>query len=208
MIDRIQWLGHGSFFIQGPPLIYINPWRVARSIFLADVILITHGHFEHFSPPDIEKLRGPETIIIGNPQVTKEIEGCRILRPWQSLTVDRACIKAVPAYSPQGWQHPLSDGGLGFVISLDYYDIYYAGDTGIIPEMNRIRPDIAILPVDGNGTLTHNEAAEVVKEMRPRWAIPMNWGPGTDINARLFKQEVGERAQVVIPGQPETASIR
>lgn len=199
MIDRIQWLGHGSFFIQGPPLIYINPWRVPRGIFHADVILISHNHPEHFSPSDIDKLRGPQTRIIGNEHVMREIEGCELLRPWQSLQIDRAGIKAVPAYSPKGWPHPLSDGGLGFIISLNYYDIYYAGDTGAIPEMNRIRPDIAILPIDGNGTLTAFEAAEVVKQMRPRWVIPCNYRSTAESDVQLFKREVGDRAQVLLP---------
>ena len=199
MINQIQWLTYGSFFIQGPPLIYINPVRVTRTTFHADVILIGHHHSEHFSLADINKMRGAQTRIFGNETVAQEIEGCEVLRPWQSVVIDRACIKAVPAYSPSGWQHPLADGGLGFVISLNYFDIYYAGDTQIIPEMTRLRPDIAILPIDGNGTLTVHEAVDVVKQMRPRWVIPSNWSKATQADVRLFKQEVSGRAEVVLP---------
>lgn len=200
MIDRIQWLGHGSFFIQGPPLIYINPHRVVRRTFLADVILVSHTHQEQFSVADIEKLRGTETRLIGSENVAKEIENCEILRPWQSIQIDRAGIKAIPAYSPNSYKHPLSDGGLGFIISLNYFDIYYAGDSGRIPEMSRIHPDIAILPIDGEGTLTVEEAVEVVKEMRPRWVIPCNWSPEQTGLARFFERQVGGRSQVILPG--------
>jgi L-ascorbate metabolism protein UlaG (beta-lactamase superfamily) len=207
MLEQIQWLGHGSFFIQGPPLIYINPWRVARHTFHADVLLISHDHYDACSLADIDKLRGTQTRVIGNEKVAAEVQGSEVLRPWQSLTIDRARINAVPAYSPNSHYHPLEDGGLGFVISVNYYDIYYAGDTQIIPEMARIRPDIAILPIDGNGTMTVSEAAEVVKQMRPRWVIPSNWGPATEMNVRLFKREVGGRAQVIIPGIQDFASI-
>lgn len=199
MLDRIQWLGHGSFFIQGPPLIYVNPWRVTRHTFLADVILVSHSHYNACSLGDIDKLRGSQTRVIANTLAHREIENSEILRPWQAVTIDRARITAVPAYSPTNVQHPYADGGLGFVISVNYYDIYYAGDTGIIPEMARIRPDIAILPIDGEGTLTVEQAAEVVKEMRPRWVIPMNYGPGTEVNARRFKDAVGGRAEVLLP---------
>lgn len=202
MLDRIQWLGHGSFIIQGPPLIYVNPWRVVRKVFHADVILVSHDHYDHCSLADIDKLRGPDTRIIGNERVAKEIEGCTVLRPWQSLCVDRACIKAVPAYSPNDLRHPLSDGGLGFVISLNLHDIYYAGDTQMIPEMERIQPDIAILPIDGNGTLTVGEAVQVVKRMRPRMVIPSNWGAGREgaaySDVMAFKESVGGAAEVVI----------
>lgn len=199
MINQIQWLSYGGFFIQGPPLIYINPVRVTRTTFHADVMLIGHHHSEHFSLADITKMRGAQTRIFTNETVAREIEGSEVLRPWQSVVIDRAGIKAVPAYSPDAWQHPLADGGLGFIISLNYYDIYYAGDTQIIPEMARIHPDIAILPIDGNGTLTVKEAVEVVKQMRPRWVIPCNWSKATQADVRLFKQQVSGRAEVIVP---------
>jgi L-ascorbate metabolism protein UlaG (beta-lactamase superfamily) len=202
MIESIQWLGQGSFVIQGPPLIYINPWRIVRSTFHADVILVSHDHFDACSQADIQKLRGADTRLFSNEKVAKEVERVEILRQWQSVQIDRAGIKAVPAYSPGSMQHPQSDGGLGFVISLNYYDIYYAGDTEYIPEMERIHPDIALLPIDGNGTLTVEAAVEVVKELRPRYVIPFNWGAGTELRARTFKEMVGGQAQVIlaIPG--------
>src|SRR5690606_35790649 len=123
MIDNIRWLGHGSFMIQGPPFIFIDPWRVVRSAFHADIILISHEHYDHCSTADIEKLRGPNTYIIGNEAVSKKIEGTTLIRPWQSMSFDRISIKAIPAYAPDRISHKKSDGGLGFVISLNYFDI-------------------------------------------------------------------------------------
>lgn len=200
MIEQIQWLGYGSFLIQGPPIIYINPRQIVRSTFHADVILIGHHHVEHFSIADVAKLRGDNTRVFTNSVVAAELEGAEVLRPWQSVLVDRAGIKALPAYSPASWQHPQSDGGLGFLISLNYHDIYYAGDTQRTPEMSRIRPDIVILPIDGNGTLTPAEAVEVVKEMRPRWVIPCNWRTGSENEVRWFQREVAGRSEVILPG--------
>lgn len=203
MIDRIEWLGHGSFAIKGPPLIYINPWRISRSVFHADLILVGHNHYEHCSLADIEKLRGPDTVVIGNESVANDIAGAVVLRPWQSYTQDRANVKAVPAYSPNDLRHAPEDGGLGFVISLNFYDIYYAGDTQIIPEMGMIKPDIAILPIDGNGTLTVEDAAEVVRQMRPRYTFASNWGPAaegaTRVDAQALKSLVSDHTQVIIP---------
>ncbi|GIL08638.1 MAG: MBL fold metallo-hydrolase [Chloroflexota bacterium] len=175
MIDRIQWLGHSSFMIQGPPLIYIDPWRVARSAFHADIILISSNLYDRCSLADIDKLRGPETLVIGSETVAQQVENCTVLRPWQSLTVDRAAIKAVPACTSDAWGQPIVSG-LGFVISINLYDIYYAGPTQITPEMDTLRPDIAILPIDGRGTLNVADAAQVIRQMRPRWVFPANWG--------------------------------
>lgn len=204
MIEHIQWLGHGGFMIQGPPLIYINPWRVTRSTFLADAILVSHDHYEHFSLADIAKLRGDETLVISNENVASLIEGTKVLLPWQSLNVDRARITAIPAYSLHSAHHAREQGGLGFLISLNFYDIYYAGDTEIIPEMDTLHPDIVILPIDGSGTLSVQDAVEVVKKMRPRYAIPCNWsisGTGAALqDAQAFKAAVGDRCEVIIPG--------
>lgn len=203
MIDYIQWLGHGSFVIQGSPIIYINPWRVIRTAFLADVILIGHDHYDHCSVADINKLRGTETLVIGNERVAQQVPDITILRPWQSITVGRASIKAVPAYSPNDIRHPQEHGGLGFIISLNYYDIYYAGDTDIIPEMERLHPDIAILPIDDDGTLSAARALQAINILRPRFVIPSNWGATgegvTELEALAFKQRVGGRAKVVLP---------
>lgn len=141
---------------------------------------------------------------MGNERVARELPRCTVLRPWQSVSFGRVCIKAVPAYSPKDSRHPREDGGLGFVISVNYYDIYYAGDTQIIPEMTQIRPDIALLPIDGRGTLNVSEAAEVARLMRPRWVIPYNWGANVSganrIDAQRLVQEVKDSTQVIMPG--------
>lgn len=203
MIEQIKWLGHGSFVIDASPIIYIDPWRVVKPEAHANIIVISHDHYDHCSIADIEKLRTEDTVIIGNEKVADIIPQATIIRPWQSITIDRVSIKAIPAYTQDGFQHPHDNGGLGFVISMNYYDIYYAGDTGIIPEMERIHPDIAIVPIDGNDTLTIDEAVEVVDMLRPRWVFPSNWGKrgegASTVDAVQFYHRVGSTAQVILP---------
>lgn len=202
MIHRIRWLGHSSFLLQGPPLIYIDPWRIARSAFHADVILISQAAYDHCSPADIAKLHGPETLIIADEAAAGVLDGLAVetLRPWQSLNVGRARITAMPAQIS-----PIlaDDQGLGFLISLDTYDIYYAGDTMLLPEMSRIRPDIAILPVGSSSGLMDSAAAvEAVRRLQPRWVIPSHWGStegGSYLDLRAFQAALGDLAEVVIP---------
>lgn len=197
MIERIQWLGYSSFTVQGPPLIYINPWRVPRGVFHADVILVSHHQYDRCSLADINKLRGPNTRVIGSMAVAREIEDCIVLRPWQSICVDRACIKAVPAHSPTRTKQSQDDAGLGFIISVNLHDIYYAGDTQLIPEIERVRPDIAILPVGGDTTLSMSDAVQVVKAMRPRWVIPGTGEQSGQFDAQSFKRQVEDFTEVV-----------
>lgn len=201
MIERIEWLGHGSFRIHGAPLIYIDPWRVVRSPNPADIILISHDHYDHCSPADVEKLRGPDTCVVSNNMAASVLtDRPTILRPWQVLNINRACIRAIPAYNSH---HPKEFEGLGFVISMDHYDIYYAGDTDLIPEMMTLHPDIAILPIGGRQTMDVSSAVEAVRRMRPRWVIPSHWGNpsegGTALDVRIFTEQVGSMAEVVLP---------
>jgi L-ascorbate metabolism protein UlaG (beta-lactamase superfamily) len=202
MIERIEWLGHGSFRINGTPLIYIDPWRVARNGSPADIILITHDHYDHCSPADIEKLRGPSTTIITNrmAEVVLTHGQLTVLRPWQVINIGKASIRAVPAYNSH---HPKEFEGLGFVISLDHYDIYYAGDTDLIPEMDMLHPDIAILPIGGRQTMNVETAVEAVRKLKPRWVFPSHWGTtlegGTVFEARMFADQVAGLAEVLLP---------
>ncbi len=202
MIERIQWLGHSSFIIQGTPLIHIAPWRVTTSTFHPDVILIGHDHYDHCSQADVDKIRGENTQIIGNESVATIIPDTKIIRPWQSISLDKANFKAIPAYSPNDSRHPKADNGLGFVISIDYYDIYYVGDSQIIPEMNMLHPDVILCPIDGYGRLSAEEAIEVVNMLKPRWVIPYNWGQSgeeaTPRDAQDFKDAIGGRAEVLL----------
>jgi len=202
MIDRIHWLGHASFRIEGPPLIYINPWRIARGAFLADIILVSSDDYDHCSPADVEKMRGPHTVVIANPSAAETLPGkVTVLRPWQSVNVDTARITAVPAYTFTG-THPVSKNELGFLISIDYYDIYYAGRTDDVPELGNIHADVAILPVAGGpGTLSPDRAADLVRRMKPGWVIPSHWGAvgGTHLDVHALARAVNGGAKFVFP---------
>ena len=201
MIDRIQWLGHASFRIQGPPLIYINPWHVARNAFHADAILITSDQYDHCSPGDIDKLRGPNTVIVASPLAAVTLgDHAKVLRPWQSLNIGLARVTAVPAYTFTH-HHPVSKGELGFVISLDYYDIYYAGSTDVIPELEHVQADVAILPVAaGQGTMSLEQTVSLVKRMRPTWVIGSHWGTfgGTHLDVQALAREIDGQSKVVM----------
>jgi len=198
MIEQIEWLGHASFRFLTDPLIYIDPWRIPRQQRPADVILLSHDHYDHCSPADVEKLRGPHTLVIGNAMAAQVIENVTVLRPWQTINVGRACIKTVPAYNAH---HPREFEGLGFIISVNHYDIYFAGDTDLIPEMDRIRADIALLPIGGRQTMNVTQAAQAAVRLHPRWVIPSHWGTATEggsaIDVKRLVLEIGTASEVV-----------
>ncbi|PJF41999.1 MAG: Zn-dependent hydrolase [Phototrophicales bacterium] len=204
MIEKIHWHGHATFRIEGTQRIYIDPWRILDDSPPADVILISHEHYDHFSPSDIEKLLQPHTRIIAGegvaPLVKQEFRKVETLRAWQSLNIERINIKAVPAYTFDDY-HPPKRGDVGFVISMDYYDLYYAGDTDLIPEMRSIGCDIAILPVSAKeGMMTIDHARQAVEILRPRYVIPSHYGTsegGTRLDALALQTAIDGLAEMV-----------
>jgi L-ascorbate metabolism protein UlaG (beta-lactamase superfamily) len=176
MIDRIVWLGQASIRIDGKPLIYIDPWEIDGDR-VADLILVTHGHFDHCSPEDIRKIRGVATVVAAPGDCAGEIGGdVRSVRPGDRLDLGYVTVEAVPAYNLHKRYHPRDKGWVGYVITLEGTRIYHAGDTDLIPEMSEITADIALLPVGGTYTMDAEEAAEAAKRVRARVAVPMHWG--------------------------------
>lgn len=201
MIDLIEWLGHDSFALHTTPNIYINPWRVVstdRGRRSADIILIGSDRHDHCSPADINKLADDHTIIIAAESVARERHGSYVLRPWQTMTVGRVGIKAIPTYIEDHGQLIQTDE-LGFVISYNYFDLYYAGSTMLFPELRALRPDIAILPIDGD-PLTTLDAAEVTAALRPGHVIPSRWSLGSGAAGRMDAQIFAQAAAERVPG--------
>lgn len=200
MIEQIEWLGHGSFRIQGPPLIYINPWHLAQAGQAADAILISDDEHVHCSPADIQKIRDLKTIVVSNARASLALgENTNVLRSWQCMNIGSCRVAAVPAYTFNDY-HPVTKGGLGFTLSLDYYDIYYAGHTDLIPEMDKIHCDIAILPLAaGHGTLNMDRMIELVQRIKPRWVIPSHWGTlgGTSLDVQVLARALSGLTEVV-----------
>ena len=190
MEDKIFWLGHASIRIEADTVIYIDPWKVKGEP-KADLILISHSHHDHFSPGDIKKLRKADTVIVGPADCTAQLTGdLRTVAPGDAVTVGGMTIEAVPAYNPRKPYHPEANRWLGFVLTVEDKRIYFAGDTDLIPAMQDIRADIAILPVGGTYTMTAAEAAEAAALINPALAIPIHWGDivGTRADAGKFRR--------------------
>jgi len=175
---EIKRLGHSSFKIRGNDLVlYIDPYDLKETE-AADLILITHDHYDHCSVRDIDRIRTDETVIIA-------AEGCAVsgdprqMRPGDKMTVKGIEIEAVPAYNINKPFHPKAKGNLGYIISIEGKRVYHAGDTDLIPEMNDVTCDIALLPVSGTYVMNPREAAKAADIIRPSLvAMPMHYGSG------------------------------
>lgn len=205
LLDRIKWLGHDGFEITTDDLtLMIDPFQVAGQR-QADIILVTHAHYDHCSVGDIAKLVKPTSVIVTEPESAEKLTGhckdIRVVKPGDRLTVSGISIEAVPAYNVNKHFHPKANNWLGFIVTIDGVRVYHAGDTDLIPEMSGMSVDIALLPVSGTYVMTADEAVEAAKAIGPRTAIPMHYNSivGSDADARMFKEALTGVCEVVLP---------
>lgn len=197
---EIKWLNHhAGFQITGSKTIVIDPYDI-QSASVPDLLFVTHSHYDHFSPDDIEKIRGTKTIVIGPPEVAKKIGGnVKSVEPGDTFEIDGVKVEVVESYNINKSFHPKSHRGVGYLITMDKIKIYHSGDTDLIPEMKNIRADIVLLPCGGTYTMTAKEAAQAATSMKPELAIPMHWGKlvGSRKDAEEFKSSFNGRSEIL-----------
>jgi L-ascorbate metabolism protein UlaG (beta-lactamase superfamily) len=202
MSENLHWLGHDSFRIDGPPVVYVDPYQLSGELPPADLILITHDHFDHLSPADVAKIHRPATVVVAPKEVVSKLSvPVTTIAVGETRKVAGISVKAVAAYNTDKTFHPKADGKVGFVFAVGGVTYYHAGDTDVIPEMNDLAPDVALLPVSGTYVMTADEAAKAARAIKPKTAVPMHYGAivGSEADARRFAKLLeGSGIKVVI----------
>lgn len=204
MLDKITWLGHDGFKINASQTIYIDPFDLKGELEPADVICITHDHYDHCSPDDVAIILREDTIIIAAENCRGKLKGdVRWVRPGDKVTIKDLTVEAIPAYNVNKKFHPREAGGVGYILTVDSTKIYHAGDSDPIPEMEGLDVDIAMLPVSGVYVATAEEAVEAANMINPKTVIPMHYGSivGSRADAERFK-ELWPGEVVIMEPQP------
>jgi L-ascorbate metabolism protein UlaG (beta-lactamase superfamily) len=208
MIENLHWLGHSSFRWEGSKTIYFDPWKIAKDAKKADIILVSHEHFDHCSKVDIGMISTKETLVVTCEAAARELKPVepfckevKTLLPGGALDISGVKIIATASYNLGKTFHSRDSNKLGFIVTMDGVSVYHAGDTDAIPEMVGYRCDVALLPVSGTYVMSADEAAGAALIMRPKIAVPMHYADivGSASDARRLQELLKGKVEVRIP---------
>ena len=205
MISQISVNEHSSIRIGGEQVIYFDPFRIKEAAFDADIIFITHAHYDHFSPEDIVKIKKDSTVFVMPKSMQGEENKLALsndkvifMSPGETVLVGNYSVTAVPSYNTNKPMHPKSNGWLGYVVEISGKKIFVAGDTDITEEAKNVICHIAMVPICGTYTMYAKEAAELINGMKPDVVIPTHYGTlvGKPEDANVFESLVHSTIQV------------
>ena len=195
MLENVEVLYHSSIKIKDNKIIYIDPFKIDKDYNDADIVFITHDHFDHYSEEDIDKVINENTtIIIPEELLTKILRkginknAVITVESNKEYMVQGIKFETIPAYNTNKTFHPKENDWVGYIITLDGIRYYIAGDTDITEENRKVKCDVAFVPVGGTYTTDYKEAAQLINEIQPKIAVPIHYGSvvGTKQDATNF----------------------
>lgn len=202
MLKGIEINCHSSIKISKEKIIYVDPFKIKKDKNDADIVLVTHDHYDHFSPEDIEKIINNETIIVA-PKTVKALSKMRntvLVEPNNVYEVKGIKIETIPAYNVNKQFHQKDNQWVGYIIEIDKTRYYIAGDTDVTPENKQVNCDVAFIPVGGTYTMNYTEAAELSNEINPNIVVPTHYGDivGEKDDGEKFKKLLNGNIQCEI----------
>jgi L-ascorbate metabolism protein UlaG (beta-lactamase superfamily) len=203
MIDNIEVLTHSSIRIKNNNMtVYADPFQMTESPADADIIFITHDHFDHFSPDDIAKIIKDDTVIVVPENMAdkaKYYKNVVTVSTTDKTEIKGITVETVPSYNPDKPFHPKSAGWVGYIITIDGKRIYIMGDSDITPEAEQVKCDIALVPIGGTYTMDAKQAASLINTISPEYAIPTHYGNivGTPNDGKVFASDVKPPVKVI-----------
>lgn len=198
MLDKFKWLGHSSIKYVGDYILYVDPYNIKDELHDADYIFITHNHYDHYSLDDIKKCINDKTVVIVTEDLLNEclernFNTISVL-PNNSYSLDDLSFDTIPAYNVNKKFHPKENKWVGYILNIDSYKYYIAGDTDITDENRKVKCNVAFLPIGGTYTMDYSEAALLVNEISPNVVVPIHYGTivGSIEDAQKFKSLVND----------------
>ena len=205
MLEGIKVLCHSSIKFDKGQVIYFDPYKINENYNDADVIFVTHSHYDHFSEEDILKVKKettkivvPEDLYDRSTELGFDERDILVVKPNEEYIVNNIKFKTIPSYNINKNFHPKDNNWVGYIITIDNVSYYIAGDTDITEENKKVKCDVAFVPIGGTYTMTAEEAANLVNEIKLKIAVPIHYGliVGTKEDEEVFKSCVNKDIDV------------
>lgn len=183
MLENIKVLCHSSIKMNKEKVIYIDPFKIDGNYNDADIIFITHDHYDHYSEEDIDKVKKDDTVIIVPEELLAKAlrngfkqDYIMTVKPNKKYMVEGIKFETIPAYNINKQFHPKENEWVAYIIEIKGIKYYIAGDTDITEENKKVKCDVAFVPVGGIYTMDFKEAAQLINEIKPKIAVPIHYG--------------------------------
>lgn len=167
-----------SIKIIGDKTIYFDPYKIEEESHDADIIFITHNHYDHYDIDSINKIVKEDTILVVPEKMAREVfyKNTVLVKPNKEYEILNIKVKTVSSYNIRASFHPKENEWVGYVTETNNLSYYIPGDTDALDENKNISVDIAFIPIGGKFTMDYKEAASFINEIKPKVVIPIHYG--------------------------------
>lgn len=202
-MNHISINARSSIRIEGEKVLYFDPFKVANEEHDADFVFITHEHYDHFSPEDINKVLKENTTLVFPfsmrekvcTELSDKINNIVFINPdgdkSEFMTAD-IFVKGIRAYNVDKQFHTKDSGGVGYLVTIGETSYFIMGDTDANEDNDNVKCDVLFIPCGGKYTFDAKEAAEYTAKIRPSKAIPTHYTdePGKTEIPIIYKNEL------------------
>lgn len=198
-INNVEVNTQSSIKLMLDKIVYFDPYKIEDNKNDADIIFITHNHYDHMDSESIEKIKNDSTIIVAPKSMEEVVKNIKFkdyifLNPNEEINIGNLNVKTIPAYNINKTFHLREYNWLGYVITYNNISYYVAGDTDKINENEKVKCDVAFIPVGGHFTMDVNEASELIKIINPKIVIPIHYGSiiGNIVDGKKLKEKLSD----------------
>lgn len=191
-----------SIRIEGSEILYFDPFQVEEALHDADIIFITHEHYDHFEPDSIAKVKNENTFLAAPESMKEKVisesgiapDRCLFCKPDETHKLGDIVIKTIPAYNKLKPFHTKGKKWLGYIVDMNGIRYYVAGDTDVNEDIRKVQCDVAMVPIGGFYTMDRKQAADYIAAMKPKAVIPTHYGDivGKKTDGIDFKNDLEE----------------
>ncbi len=202
-LNHITVNTQSSIRIAGSSILYFDPFQIETPAHDADLIFITHDHYDHFDPPSIAMIQKEGTLLAAPASMKQKVcsesgiasDRCLFYQPGETYEQGNLVIETIPAYNRLKPFHPKGKKWQGYIVTMDDIRYYVSGDTDVNADIEKVQCDVAMIPIGGFYTMDKKQAADYAAKIKPKAVIPTHYGSivGDKTDGRDFQKDLEER---------------